>query len=99
MGAGSVSLIYVPLSMDFVRFSQSALPMDLISNPVTLLVLDPESCTCLSLPCQVWRGDQRDDILIKIGVFILSCMSSSYILDINLLLDISFGNIFSHSVG
>ena len=30
---------------------------------------------------------------------ILGCMSSLYILDINPLLEISFANIFSHSVG
>ena len=30
---------------------------------------------------------------------ILSCMNSLYTLDINLLSDISFANIFSHSVG
>ena len=33
------------------------------------------------------------------GFLILSCMSCSYILDINPLLDISFTSIFSHSVG
>ena len=38
--------------------------------------------------------------LIKLFVvLILSCMSSSYIWDINPLPDISFANFFSHSVG
>ena len=38
-------------------------------------------------------------IYIFFVVVIGSCMNSSYILDINLLLDISIANIFSHSVG
>ena len=39
------------------------------------------------------------DWVVCLFVFILSCMSSLYILDINPLLDISFANIFFHSVG
>ena len=42
----------------------------------------------------------RSSAHFKIRVsFVLGCISSSYILDVNLLLDISFSNIFSHSVG
>ena len=33
------------------------------------------------------------------GFWVLSCISSLYILDTNLLSDISFADIFSHSVG
>ena len=51
---------------------------------------------CMSL----WKNVYSDPLLIfqLDYFFILSCMSALCILDINLLSDILFANIFSHSV-
>ena len=63
-----------------------------------------------SNPCPLhWQADSQPlghqgspsaHVLIRLFVLLaLSCMSSLYILDINSLSDISFANIYSHSVG
>ena len=38
-------------------------------------------------------------LTVYLLVLLLSCMSSLYILDINLVADVWFANIFSHSIG
>ena len=47
----------------------------------------------------LWKNVLCPFLIGLFVVLILSCMSSLYTLDINLLLDISFAVIFSHSVG
>ena len=71
---------------------------------IFLMISDAEylSCACWSFLFPVWINAYS--VLLHIfnwvvwGFFMLNCMSSLYILYINSLSNISFANIFSHSV-
>ena len=68
--------------------------------PWWLVMLSIFSCVCWPSVCLLWKNVYSDPLPIFIShwlVFLLlSCMSPSYILDINPLSDIWFANIFSH---
>lgn len=66
-------------------------------------MLSSFSCTCLPLVCLLWRNVYLKPLPIcksgNLFVLLLSDRSSLYVLNINLLLDMWFPNIFSHSAG
>ena len=71
--------------------------ISLMAGDIEHLFMSCWSSVCLLEKC--FFKSSANFLTTLFAFLLLSCMSSSYILDINPLLDISFANIFSHSVG
>ena len=65
-----------------------------------MVMLSTFSCAFWPCICLLWKNiySSPDFLMELFGILILWCMSSLFILDIDHLTDISFANIFSHSM-